>query len=208
MGMPNLKTETERIEARIDRIAGFYDALNNMGEWFFSRQRKEILRQAEGRILEVGVGTGNSFKDYPPGKHIVAIDISREMLRRASEKARNYNGRIELRREDVHRLSFRSETFDTVFTSLVFCTVTDPIRGLREIRRVLKKDGKLLMLEHVRSKNGTLGYIMDRINLFIVKYGIDNINRDTVENLRKAGFKMVQDKNLAYDVVKAIVAVK
>jgi len=95
-----------------------------------------------------------------------------------------------------------------VFTSLVFYTVTDPIRGLREIRRVLKKDGKLLMLEHVRSKNGTLGYIMDRISLFIFKYGIDNINRDTVENLRKAGFKMVQDKNLAYDVVKAIVAVK
>ena len=134
--------------------------------------------------------------------------LAEKMLRRASEKARNYNGRIELRREDVHRLSFRSETFDAVFTSLVFYTVTDPIRGLREIRRVLKKDGKLLMLEHVRSKNGTLGYIMDRISLFIFKYGIDNINRDTVENLRKAGFKMVQDKNLAYDVVKAIVAVK
>jgi len=87
MGMPNLKTETEGIEARIDRIAGFCDALNNMGEWFFSRQRKEILRQAEGGILEVGVGTGNSFKDYPPGKHIVAIDISRENATTSQRKS-------------------------------------------------------------------------------------------------------------------------
>lgn len=206
--MSKFKTEIDRIEARIDRIAGFYDALNALGEWFFSKQRKEILRLVRGQILEVGVGTGNSFKDYPPSEHIVAIDISREMLRRASEKVRDYDGSIELRREDVHQLPFESETFDTVFTSLVFCTVTDPIRGLLEIRRVLKRGGRLLMLEHVRSKNPALGYIMDRINPSVAKYGIDNINRDTVENLRKAGFKMVQDKNLAYDIVKALVAVK
>lgn len=206
--MPNSSAERERIEARIDRIAGLYDALNAMGEWFFSKQRKEILRLVSGNILEVGVGTGSSFKDYSPSKRILAIDISREMLRRASEKARSYDGRIELRREDVHQLPFESETFDTVFTSLVFCTVADPVRGLREIRRVLKKDGRLFMLEHVRSKNRTLGYIMDRINPFVAKYGIDNINRDTVENLRKAGFKIVQDKNLAFDIVKALVAVK
>lgn len=206
--MQNLKAETERIEAHIDRIAKFYDALNNMGEWFFSKQRKEMLRHVRGNILEVGVGTGNSFKDYPSGKHIVAIDISREMLRRASEKTRDYDGRIELRREDVHQLPFKSESFDTVFTSLVFCTVADPNRGLLEIRRVLKKDGRLYMLEHVRSKNGIIGNVMDRINPTVAKYGIDNINRDTIENLRKAGFRIVQDKNLAYDIVKAIVASK
>ncbi len=204
----NVNAEMQRIEAHIDGIAGFYDAFSVLGEWFFSKQRKEILRLAQGNVLEVGVGTGNSFKDYPSSKNIEAIDISREMLRRASEKARNYSGKIELRREDVHELPFKSETFDTVFTSLVFCTVADPIKGLREIRRVLKKGGKLLMLEHVRSKNETIGHLMDRANPFVAKYGIDNINRDTVGNLRKAGFKILQDKNVAYDIVKTIVAVK
>jgi len=196
------------VEARYDRVAKFYDAINFFIEWFASKHRKEILRQARGNIVEIGVGTGNSFKDYPPGKHVVAIDISREMLRRAREKLKNYNGNIKLRREDVQNLSFKDETFDTIFTSWVFCSVIDPIKGLTELRRVLRKDGQLLMLEHVKSKGKTLGYLMEKLNPLIAKYGVDNINRDTVGNLRRAGFKMRQERNLACDVVKAIVAVQ
>jgi len=177
-------------------------------ERFASKHRKEILRQARGNILEVGVGTGSSFKDYPPNERIVAVDISQQMLRRAEEKLRSYSGKIELRREDVQDLSFRDESFDTVFTSWVFCSVTDPVKGLTEVRRVLKKEGRLLMLEHVKSKNKVLGYLMDKINPLVAMLGVDNINRETVENLRKAGFKVEQEKNIAYDIVKAIVATK
>lgn len=195
-------------EIRFDRVARFYDAFNFFMERFASKHRKEILRQARGNILEVGVGTGSSFKDYPPNKQIIAVDVSKEMLRRAEGKLRNYNGKVELRREDVQNLSFKDETFDTIFTSWVFCSVTDPVKGLTEVRRVLKKDGQLLMLEHVRSRNNMLGYMMDKINPIVAMLGVDNINRDTVENLRKAGFRVKRERNLAYDVVKAIVAVK
>jgi len=130
------------------------------------------------------------------------------MLRRAEEKLRNYHGKVELRLGDVQKLSFEDETFDTVFTSWVFCSVTDPVKGLTEVHRVLKKDGQLLMLEHVRSKNKMLGYLMDKLNTLVARLGVDNINRDTVENLRRAGFKVKQERNLAYDVVKTIVAAK
>lgn len=200
--------EADAVAVRYNRVARFYDALSVFVEWFVSKQRKEILHQAGGNILEVGVGTGSSFKDYPPGKRILAVDISREMLRRAREKLKNYSGTVKLRREDVQNLPFEDETFDTVFSSLVFCSVQDPVRGLTELRRVLKKGGGLLMLEHVRSRGKTLGSLMDKLNPFVAKYGVDNINRDTVDNLRKAGFKVLQEKNLVYDVVKAIVAVK
>lgn len=206
--MPNVTWERDSVEARYDRITRFYDALNFFVEWFASKRRKEILRYAKGNILEVGVGTGNSFKDYPPNRRIVAVDISQEMLRRARNKLKNYNGNIKLRREDTQNLSFKDETFDTIFASWVFCSVADPIKGLSELRRVLKKDGQLLMLEHVRSRGKTLGYLMNKLNPLIAEHGVDNINRDTVENLRKAGFKVRQERNLAYDVVKAIVAVK
>jgi len=76
------------------------------------------------------------------------------------------------------------------------------------VRRVLKKDGQLLMLEHVKSKNKMFGYLMDKLNPFVIRLGTGNIGRDTVENLRKAGVRVKQERNLAYDVVKAIVATK
>jgi len=206
--MRNATLEKDAVEAHFDRVAKFYDALNFLVEHFISKHRKEILRRARSSILEVGVGTGSSFKDYPIGKQIIAVDISREMLWRAREKLKNYNGNIKLRREDVQNLSFKDETFDTIFTSWVFCSVADPIKGLSELRRVLKKDGQLLMLEHVKSRSKRLGLFMDKLNPLIARYSVDNINRDTVENLRKAGFRIKQERNLAYDVVKAIVAVK
>lgn len=198
----------DSLEARYDRVARFYDALMAFVEWFVSRNRRTLLGQAGGEILEVGVGTGNSFKDYPNGRHIVAVDISREMLSRANARIANYDGSVSLRHEDVQRLSFDDEAFDTVFTSCVFCSVADPVRGLRELHRVLRKGGRLLMVEHVRSKGRLLGDLMDRLNPLVTKYGVDNINRETVNNLRKAGFKIEQDRNLVYDIVKAIVAVK
>jgi len=198
----------DEAEVRFDRVAKFYDAFNFFMELFTSRHRREILHRAKGKILEVGVGTGSSFRDYPPNKQIVAVDISKEMLLRAREKLKNYDGSIKLRREDVQDLSFEDEAFDTVFTSWVFCSVTDPVKGLTELRRVMKKDGQLLMLEHVRSEGRILGYVMDKLNPLIAKVGLDNINRDTVKNLRKAGFNVLQERNLAYDVVKAIIAVK
>jgi len=195
-------------EVLFDNAARFYDVFYFFIEPFASKHRREILRQAGDCVLEVGVGTGSSFKDYPPSRQIIAVDISREMLRRAEEKLKNYNGKIELRQEDVQNLSFKDETFDTVFTSWVFCSVTNPIKGLTEVARVLKKDGQLLLLEHVKSKNKTLGYLMDKLNPIVTRLGVGNINRDTLENLRKVGFKIKQERNIVYDVIKAIVATK
>ena len=195
-------------KASFDRVARFYDSFYFIVERFTSRRRRELLRRARGEILEIGVGTGSSFNDYPPHQLIVGVDTSQEMLRRAEQKRSNYKGKIELRKEDVRNLSFKDEAFDTVFSSWVFCSVTDPAKGLTEVRRVLKKGGQLIMLEHVRSKNKMVGYLMDRLNPLVSRLGVGNMNRDTVQYLRQAGFKVEQEINIAYDVVKAIVASK
>ena len=191
-----------------DGAARFYDSFYFIVERFTSRHRRELLRRARGKILEIGVGTGSGFNDYPPRQQIVGVDTSQEMLRRAEQKRNNYDGQIELRKEDVQNLSFKDEAFDTVFSSWVFCSVTDPAKGLSEVRRVLKKGGQLLMLEHVRSNNKMLGRLMDKLNPLVSRLGVGNINRDTVQYLRQAGFKIEQEDNVAYDVVKAIVASK
>jgi len=206
--MNNVAMKNMSAEVRVDWVARFYDTFNFFIEPFASISRKEILRQAKGNILEVGVGTRSSLRDYPLGEQIVAVDTSKEMLRRAEVKLKNHNGEIELCRGDVRNLPFKDEIFDTIFSSWVFCSVTDPVRGLIELRRVLKKEGKLLMLEHVKSRNGALGYLTDGSNPLVARLGVGNINRDTMENLREAGFQIKQERNLAYDLVKAIVAVK
>ena len=195
-----------KINIDYDRVAKFYDGMLFFVEWFVSRKRQELLQQAEGVILEVGVGTGNSFKDYPQGKQIIAMDASKEMLRLAEKKIRAYSGQIELQIEDAQNLPFKDETFDTIFTSLVFCSVHNPFRGLREMHRVLKKDGLLLMIEHVKSENRLVGYMMDKFNPVVARF--DNINRETVHYLQLAGFKVKQEKNLAFDIVKSIAASK
>jgi len=195
-----------KININYDRVAKFYDGLFFFAEWFVSKQRKQILRQAKGVILEVGVGTGSSFKDYPPGKQIIAVDASKGMLRLAEKKLKVCNGQIEMQVADAQNLPFKDEIFDTIFTSLVFCSVHNPFRGLREMRRVLKKDGRLLMIEHVKSENKVVGYMMDKFNPVVARF--DNINRETVHYLQLAGFKVKQEKNLAFDIVKSIVASK
>lgn len=86
----------------------------------------------------------------------------------------------------------------------LFCSVPDPIKGLREIRRVCKKDGKIIMLEHVRSKNKILGPVMDLLNPLVVRIVGANINRDTVKNLKSAGLKVEVEKDLMMDIVKHI----
>ena len=194
--------------ASFERVARFYDSFYFIVEAFTSRHRRELLRRVRGKILEIGVGTGSSFSDYPSLQQIVGVDTSQEMLRRAEQKRSNYKGKIELRKEDVQNLSFKDEVFDTVFTSWVFCSVTDPAKGLSEVRRVLKKGGQLLMLEHVRSNNKMLGRLMDKLNPLASRLGVGNINRDTVQHLRQTGFKIEEERNIAYDVVKAIVASK
>ena len=147
-----------------NRIAEFYDALASIAEWFISKNRKKILQLARGHILEVGVGTGNSFKDYSTRKQMAAVDVSKEMLLRAGDKLKAYDGDVELVLADIGHLPFGDGLFETVFSSLVLCSTASPVRKLKEMRRVAKQDCRLLMIEHVKSKNRFLGYWMEKLN--------------------------------------------
>jgi ubiquinone/menaquinone biosynthesis C-methylase UbiE len=109
---------------------------------------------------------------------------------------------------DVQQLDFPDDAFDTVITTCVFCSVPDPIKGLQEIRRVCKKDGQIIMLEHVRSKNLVIGTMMDILNPLVVRIVGANINRNTIENLKHAGLKVEMEKDLMADIVKHIKCVK
>ncbi len=102
------------------------------------------------QALEVGVGTGKNLPYYPREVEITAIDFSPGMLKRARKKASTDDLRVALIEMDVQQLDFPDNYFDTVFATFVFCSVPDPVAGLKELKRVCKPEGKLLLLEHMR----------------------------------------------------------
>lgn len=169
--------------------------------------KRRLLTKTRGETLLVAAGTGNDFKFFPAGMRLTAIDISSKMLERAARKAADYEGAIELREMDVCDLEFADATFDTIATVCTFCSVPNPVAGLRELHRVLKPDGQLLMFEHVRSGIGPLAILMDMMTPLTARFGPE-INRDTVGNVQKAGFRLRRVENVYLDVVKSIEAVK
>lgn len=200
-----MRNETEKIKHRYNRISMLFDVLEKPMEGFSAKWREEIMAEVYGNVLEVGVGTGKNIPYYPDDVNVVAIDFSRNMLNKARAKFASSYKNVSFMEMDVQQMDFADNTFDCVLTSCVFCSVPIPVQGLKEIRRVCKPEGKIVMLEHVRSDGKIVGPLMDAINpIPLYLYGA-NINRDTVGNLRKAGFRAIQVTDLWKDIFKKII---
>ncbi len=194
-----------KIKNRYNRVAGFYDIFDKPMEMAFSKWREKLLQGAKGEVLEVGIGTGKNIPYYPDNIELTGIDFSPQMVKIAKGKAKNKSN-IKILEMDAENMDFSDNSFDTVITSCVFCSVPDPVKGLKEIRRVCNNGGKILMLEHVRSHKKVLGPIMDAFNFIPLHLFGANINRETYQNLRNAGFKpeKIEVENLWLDIVKRI----
>ncbi len=196
----------KEIADKYNRIAGNYDTVDR---FIPSRWRRRAAGLACGRVLEVGIGTGLNFPFYADCcTEIVGIDISSGMLEKAKERASQCKAPVRLEIMDVQELPLAAESFDSVLAAFVFCTVPNPLQGLRECRRVLKPGGKLILLEHTGSGNGALRQFMDWLNPFTVRFLGDHINRDTGEVVAMAGFTVRSVNNLLGDVVRLVVAEK
>ena len=200
-----LARDTELVRHRYDRGARLYDVqVWPMELMLMARFRRRLITLASGpRVLEVGVGTGKNLPLYAPQVEVEAIDFSPGMLARAQRKELAPN--IHLRLMDVQRLAFPDDTFDTVVSTCVFCSVPGPVRGLQEIRRVLHPSGRALFLEHVRPGTGWLAALFDRLDPIVSRAG-PHINRRTIENIRAAGLEIEREENLFSDILKLVVA--
>ena len=185
-----------------DRNAAVYDKVLSPVEKTLSKWRRRLLKDAHGKTLEIGIGTGKSLSDYPKGVSITGIDSSENMLKYARKRANGYNHIDELLIMDAEDLRFPDNTFDTVVSSCVFCSINNPVKALKEIKRVCKSTGTVYLLEHVRSQKKVIGKIMDILNPISFKLYGDNINRKTYDNLRKAGFEtsQIEVENVWWDI--------
>lgn len=171
----------------------------------FEKARAKLFEGLTGRVLELGVGTGRNIPFYPKETNVFSIDISRKMLFKAMEKAQGLSKAISFAVADVEELPFKDSSFDAAIATGVFCCVPDMVRGFKEVKKVLKEDGKIILLEHIRPK-GFLGKIFDILDPIVSRFMGPHINRKILESIKEAGLTIIKEENIFSDWVKLVVA--
>jgi ubiquinone/menaquinone biosynthesis C-methylase UbiE len=146
-----------------ERIAPVYDVLDALYErsWKHSL-RAELFRHASGRILDVGVETGCNMPCYPPESDVVGIDLSQGMLKRARDRAAGLGRNVPLAQMNLLDLAFADHSFDTVVATFVLICLPTQLQlpALRELRRVCKPAGRLLILDYRLSSDPAIRMFM------------------------------------------------
>ncbi|CAM2984229.1 class I SAM-dependent methyltransferase [Saccharomonospora xinjiangensis] len=174
---------------RAHRIfAACYDRMNGAAERsFLGRRREALLHNLTGSVLDVGAGTGANLPHLRSAERIVAVEPDPAMRARLAPRAAAADVPVEVSDASAEALPFADGSFDAVVFTLVLCTVADPDAALSEARRVLRDDGKLVLLEHVRGE-GRLARVQDRITPVWKFFGAGcHPNRDTLSTLRRRG---------------------
>lgn len=179
---------TEEIKRKYNDFASTYRTMERVQELLGLRKlRQRLLQRASGEVLEVACGTGANFPYYPQGCAVTAIDLSPAMVAIAEQRTKTVALDINIQLMDAERLAFREESFDTVVSSLTLCTFPDPITALEEMKRVCRKDGRILLLEHGQSSNRLVGRFQDiREDAHAKRLGC-HWNREPLELVEQAG---------------------
>jgi SAM-dependent methyltransferase len=165
-----------------------YDPVLALGERRgMAARRRTLLRGLGGRVLEVGAGTGLNLPHYPAGVDLVLTEPDPAMAARLRRRA----GAVPVLAAGAESLPFADGAFDAVVSTMVLCTVGDPAASIRELRRVLAPDGRLVFIEHVRAEARRLARWQDRLARpwRAVAAGC-RCNQPTLELLRAAGLSV------------------
>ena len=186
-----------------DKFASRYDRafapLERLGLRRWRQEAIELL-PANASILEIGCGAGANFEYYPECRLAVSSEISIRMLEIAAAKRRENH----LIQADAQSLPFGEDEFDVAFATLVFCSIPDPTLAFTELRRVVRKGGRIVLLEHVRP-DGFLGPLFDVLNRVTLPIADDHFNRETANLAADAGLNVVEVRKKFASIVNLIV---
>jgi SAM-dependent methyltransferase len=183
-------------------FAAVYDATTGRAERAgMADARRDLLAGVHGRVLEIGAGTGLNVEHYPSGSDVTYTEPDPYMAKRLQARG------VEVVEAGAERLPFADDSFDTVVSTLVFCTVPDLAASLREVRRVLAPGGRLLFLEHVRAAPGSrLERWQDRLHgpWHALACGC-NCNRDLLASLAAGSFSVEEVRHESWRYMPPIV---
>lgn len=160
----------------------------------FSPYRRRAVARAEGRVLEIGVGSGLNLPLYPPGViEVIGLDPSPQLLERARRTKSTVEYSLELLNGSGEAIPLDARSVDTVVTSWTLCSIPDIAQALHEVRRVLKADGRLLFVEHGRSPDDRVAGWQDRLTPVWKRIGGGcHLNRPMGRLIQKSGFRIEQ----------------
>jgi len=162
-------------------------------------QRKKVIPDATGKVLEIGIGPGSNLKHYNNTKvtSILGIDPSKELNQIAKKKAVKYNLNIEFLIESASSLSVDNNSIDTVVSTYALCSIPEPERTLQEIKRVLKSDGIFIFSEHGLSPDKSVSFVQNTTDLFYPKIaGGCHTNRNIEKLIFDNGFEFIELNNI------------
>jgi len=203
-----MQLTSRELRQKYNEFAPKYDLLEGvpelLGVW---RLRRSLLAKLSGRVLEVAAGTGKNFRYHPSGCKIIAVDLSLEMLKIARRRSLRLHRHIPFAVMDAESLAFPARSFDTVVSSLTLCTFPDPVAALREMVRVCRADGRILLLEHGRSDREWLGRWQDRRTDRHAEYLGCHWNREPLDLVRQAGLRVLANRRIFLGIFHEIEAV-
>ena len=157
----------------------------------FLPYRQRLVSEAEGRVLEIGFGSGLNVPLYTRSTLLIGLDPSAQALSIARAAARHATYRVDLLEGSAETIPLDSHSVDTVVTAWTLCSIPDVTRALHEIRRVLTPSGRFLFVEHGRSPDGNVAWWQDRLTPLWMKIaGGCHLNRDVGPLIESAGFRI------------------
>ena len=209
LGAEAREAETARVRAIWEREAPHYDRVISWCErLLFTGEREWVGGRVTGEVLEVAVGTGRNLPYYPSGIKLSGIDFSPAMLALAGARADELGMEVDLQVADAQKLPYEGDSFDCVVCTLSLCSIPDHVAAIDEISRVLRDEGKLVMVEHVRSPRRPVHIIQRALEPLTVRLGGDHLTRDPAALLEGHGFLVETLVRLKWGIIERVVARK
>ena len=205
----DLDAETARVRGIYEMMAPRYDRVIVVAErLLLGGGRRWACAQASGRVLEVAVGTGRNLARYPADAHLTGVELSPGMLAQAQARAEALHRSVDLRLGDAQHLSFPDASFDTVVATLTLCSIPDDQAAVREMARVLRPGGRLVLLDHVASPTHPVRAAQRLLDPLLVRVQGDHLLRQPERAVRSAGLVVNELTRSRFGIVLRLAAHK
>jgi len=207
--MDETNNATAKVLRTYEKSAPTYDKkIASFERGLFRGGREWIGTRAQGRILDVAIGTGRNLPHYPPDATVTGIDLSPAMLEIARQRAADLGIDLDLRTGRAEHLPFNDNTFDTVVCALSLCTIPEPAAAIAEMQRVLVPGGHLLLIDHIRSSWPPIAVAQWLLERITIPAAGEHFTRRQLPLVKAAGFDLVEVERMKAGTVERIHARK